>query len=97
MIEIRLLDEVGSFAENKDKARAIRLTQILPALERGESITLDFSGIDSATQSFTHALLSDVIRQHGVEVIDKIQFKSCSKTVQKIIEIVFEYMQESLD
>lgn len=97
MIEIKLLDTVGSFAENKDKAREIRLKQIMPALKKGENIILDFSGIDSATQSFMHALLSDTMRQHGIEVIDKIQFKSCSNTVQKIITIVLEYMQESLD
>lgn len=97
MNEIRLVDKVGSFAENKDIAREIRLNAIIPILEKGEEIILNFEGIDSTTQSFIHALLSDLIRKYGVEVVDKLQFKSCSLTVQKMISLVFEYMQESLD
>ena len=33
-MEIKLLPLVGSFAENKDRAREIRLTKIIPALEK---------------------------------------------------------------
>ena len=94
MKEIRLAGMTGSFAENKDKAREIRLKEIMPALDRGEDITLDFSSVDSATQSFVHALISDVIRKHGPGVLDRIYFKNCNETIRKIIEIVSEYMQE---
>ena len=96
MKEIKLSDKVGSFAENKDLAREIRIKEIVPALEEGQDIVLDFAGIDAATQSFVHALISDLIRRYGDEVLDKISFKSCNETVQKIIGIVVEYMQESL-
>lgn len=92
---IKLLPTVGSFAENKDKARDIRLNKIIPALEKDEEIILDFEGIESATQSFIHALISDLIRKYGVEVLDKISFKNCNETIKKIINIVVDYMQES--
>ncbi len=95
MIIIKLQEQIGSFAENKDIARDIRLKVLLPALEKGEEITLDFGGIDSATQSFVHALISDLIRKHGVDVIGRISFKSCNEVVRKIITIVIDYMQES--
>ncbi|MBW3002809.1 STAS-like domain-containing protein [Candidatus Woesearchaeota archaeon] len=94
MIEIKLLPVVGSFAENKDLARDIRIKKIIPALEKGQKVTLDFKGIDSATQSFIHALISDLIRNYGAEVLDKVYFKDCSETVRKIIQIVVDYMQE---
>lgn len=97
MITIHLLPIVGAFAENKDLARSIRLEQIIPALNRGEDVILDFQGIDAATQSFVHALISDLIRNYGSRIIDNISFKSCNETVQKIIGIVVEYMQESSD
>ena len=97
MIEIKLLNQVGYFAENKDIAREIRLKQIMPALDQRENIILDFAGVDSATQSFMHALLSEVLRHYGSQVIEQIQFKSCTKTLEKIITLVLEYMQESLD
>lgn len=93
MKHIILFPIVGSFAENKDKARDIRILEITPILEQGESIVLDFEHIDSITQSFTHALLSELIRNYGIDVLDRISFKNCNPTVSKVIEIVVEYMQ----
>lgn len=95
MITINLFKKVGSFAENKDIARDIRLNKLVPALERGRGVILDFGGIDAVTQSFIHALISDLIRKYGPEVLDKISFRSCNETVREIISIVVNYMQES--
>jgi hypothetical protein len=95
MMEIKIVKMTGAFAENKDSARDIRLTKIVPALEKNEEIILDFEGIEGATQSFIHALISDVIRKYGAEALDKISFKNCNENVRKIIGIVVDYMQES--
>lgn len=95
MIYIKLFKKTGSFAENKDLARTLRLKKIIPALDDNQEVVLDFKGIDSATQSFIHALISDLIRKYGSEILDKIVFKSCNETIKKIISIVIEYMQES--
>lgn len=95
MLNIKLLKLVGSFAENKDVAQSLRKEEIIPALNNGDSIVLDFEGIDAATQSFIHALISDLIRIYGNEVLDKMSFKNCNQTVQKIIGMVVDYMQES--
>ena len=95
MIIIKIMETVGSFAENKDKAREMRVQKIIPALEKNQDVVLDFKGVDAATQSFIHALLSDLIRKYGSEVLDKVSFKNCTETVKKIISIVVEYMQES--
>lgn len=95
MTEIKLFPHVGSFAENKDAARDIRLRQIIPDLDKNIEVTLNFEGVDSATQSFIHALISDLVRKYGAEVLDKIYFKNCTETVQKIINIVVDYMQEA--
>ncbi|MBI3299181.1 MAG: STAS-like domain-containing protein [Elusimicrobia bacterium] len=84
----------GAFAENKDVARDLRISELLPALEKKEDIILDFSGVDAVTQSFIHALISDLIRKHGPEVLDHLEFKSCNDTIKKIITIVVDYMQE---
>ncbi len=96
MKHIKLFDHVGSFAENKDKARELRLGELIPALEEGEGLILDFENVEGATQSFVHALISDLFRKYGGEVLDKIQFKSCNDTVREIISIVVDYMQESI-
>jgi len=94
MKTIRIFDHAGEFAENKDVARNLRTTLLLPELNKGKPIVLDFDGVDSTTQSFIHALISDVIRKLGSDVLDRISFKNCSITVQKIIGIVTDYVQE---
>ncbi|MBI2066395.1 MAG: STAS-like domain-containing protein [Deltaproteobacteria bacterium] len=93
---ITIFKEAGAFAENKDVARNMRLQEIIPALENHEEVILDFSQVTAATQSFVHALISDVLKKFGNGVLDRISFKSCNDTVKKIIGIVVDYMQEGM-
>ncbi len=96
MIQIKLFKKVGEFAENKDIARDLRLKKLIPALKKGEKIVLDFENVEGATQSFIHALISDLFRKFGNEFLDLVEFKSCNDTVKAIISIVVDYMQESI-
>lgn len=96
MMTLRLFERAGAFAENKDVARDIRVSELMPALARGEEVVLDFTGVEGATQSFVHALISDPLRVHGVRVLDRLAFKSCSPVVKKVVGIVVDYMQEGL-
>lgn len=90
---IKIFKFAGEFAENKDIARKIRVDLIMPPLRKGDEIVLDFAKVGSATQSFIHALLSELIRESGSEVLDQIAFKNCNETVKGIINIVVDYMQ----
>lgn len=94
MKNIKLFPRAGNFAENKDLAKEIRLNEIIPALDNQQEVVLDFKGVEATTQSFIHALISDLIRNYGAEVLDRIYFKNCSETVKKLINIVVDYMQE---
>jgi len=93
---ISLYKKVGSFAENKDAARDIRTKKILPLLEKGDEVAVDFKNIDAATQSFIHALISDLFRKFGSDVLERLYFKNCNEVVKKMIGIVCDYMQEGL-
>lgn len=92
---IKIKDYAGTFAENKDKAKEIRTKILVPALDKKQEITIDFQGIDATTQSFTHALLSDIIRKYDDKTINLISFKNCNENVKKVITIVFDYTQEA--
>lgn len=96
MKTIIIFNRVGAFAENKDTARDIRIKEIIPVLSDGEEVVLDFENVEAATQSFIHALISDVIRKFGGDALERMSFKSCSPVVKKIIGIVVDYMQEGL-
>ena len=94
MKQINIFQKTGNFAGNKDIAKEIRTKEILPFIKQEDEIILDFENVNSATQSFVHALISDVIRKEGVVVLDKLLFKNCNETIQKMIGIVVEYMQD---
>lgn len=95
MMRVKIKEEASSFAENKDKARTIRKEYINKALENNEEITIDFEGVEGATQSFIHALISQPIRDRGAAALEMIIFENCNDSIKKIIEIVADYMQES--
>ena len=96
MTTIEVAGRAGSFAENKDVARTMRLEDVEPALEAGDEVTLDFAGVDLSTQSFVHALISSVIRRHGSDVLDRIVFANCTEAVRGVVEIVVEYSQDNV-
>lgn len=93
-MEIEIYKETGDFAENKDIARDIRKNKIIPALMRGETIVINFDKINFVTQSFIHALISDIIRKETPKILERIEFKHCKDSIKRIIEIVTDYMQQ---
>ncbi len=94
-MRIDMKERAGSFAQDKDAAKRIREEELMPALDQEQEIILDFTGVEGATQSFIHALISDLIRKRGAGVLDQLLFKGCEPTIQKVIEVVVDYMQEA--
>lgn len=97
MKKIKLLEKVGEFAEDKDAAAVIRKNIILPELSAGNEVEIDFKGVTLATQSFVHALISEAIRQHGENALEKMYFKNCGNAARGIIETVVGYVMETID
>jgi hypothetical protein len=88
---IELLPGIAGFAEDKDQAKSIRLRTLLPALERGENIVLDFRHVKYATQSFIHALLGEALHRYREDLLDRVEFKNCTPQLQSVIELVVDY------
>jgi hypothetical protein len=84
--------QLGPVAEDKDRARELRLEVILPALTKEKNwVRLDFKGIEITTQSFIHALIAEAIQRWGQAVLDRIEFKGCNDDVQEVISTVVGY------
>lgn len=88
---------VNDFAENKDIAKKLRIEKIMPALSKGDEVVLDFDGVNGATQSFIHALISDPIRELKDVAFDNLIYQNANSDIREIISIVYRYMQESLN
>lgn len=92
---IRVEKYTGTFSGDKDAAASMRDRELLPALNSGRSVTLDFSNVELATQSFIHALLASLMRA-SPEKLEMVEFKNCSESVRALIEIVISYTQDDL-
>ena len=90
-VRIILRSGVNRFAEDKDEARRIRLERVMPALERGDSIVLDFKNVSYATQSYVHALIGEALQKHGESALRNLEFKNCSSALRSVIELVVDY------
>jgi hypothetical protein len=97
MTYLRLEAIVGSFAENKDVAAKLRNENILPALDKGDTVKLDFNGITLTTQSFIHALISEGLRRNGEEALENLEFIGCNDAIRGIIETVVQYVLETVE
>jgi hypothetical protein len=93
---INMFERVGDFGEDKDIAAALREEFIKPTVARGCAITLDFDGVTLVTQSFIHALISNVLRASGENVLDLIEFKHCAEVVRGIISTVVQYSLDTM-
>jgi len=97
MKKITLNSLVGSFAEDKDTAAELRDEVILPELNRGGEVEIDFTGVTLTTQSFVHALISEALRREGETVLSRLTFRGCEEAARGIIETVVQYVLETVD
>ena len=96
-MNIDMFNEVGDFGEDKDVAAKLRKETIAQCVGKKEIIVLDFEDVVLVTQSFIHALISDVLRVNGEDALNYIEFKSCDDVVRGIIETVVQYSLDSMD
>ncbi len=96
-VRLKVREHVGEFAENKDVGRELRRTIIGPAIDSGAAVEIDFRDVAVATQSFIHALLSEVIRQAPDKALQLMGFKNCNRAVKSTITLVAEYSQDRAD
>lgn len=86
-----LLPHLGSFASNKDVARELRHSEILPRISRCESVILDFTGVDGSTQSLIHSLIAEPLQLYGKDALSLLQFKSANPLLKTLISLVIDY------
>jgi anti-anti-sigma regulatory factor len=96
MKTIKMFELVGDFGEDKDAAAKLREEEIKPEVKNGLSIIIDFSGVTLVTQSFIHALISDVLRTGGEQVLELVNFNNCSEVVRGIISTVVQYSLDTM-
>ena len=96
-MKIVIREYAGKFGEDKDAAKRIRQEWIILAIERGEAVTLDFTGMDGVTQSFIHALIAEPVMRFRERAFENLFYLGANDQIAEIISIVYRYIQESFD
>lgn len=81
--------QVHAFEEDNQAAIRVREGEIRPHLERGEAVLLDFKGVRAPTQSFVHALLSEIFKIPGS--LARLSFVNCTPSAREVLKAVAAY------
>ena len=80
----------GRYAEDKQLAIRLRDERLLPAIERGVAITIDFEDVISAPHSLLNALLATPIQRLGLAAYKKIKIVNSSPEIRETIDFILD-------
>lgn len=78
----------GSRAEDKDAAVRFRDRTLLPQIEQGKEIVLDFSDVLAAPHSFLGALLATPAARLGLLAFKRLRIINCSTDIRETIDFI---------
>ena len=87
---IDMYNYCGERCEVKLEAINLRERKIIPAIQKGETVILDFSHAITATHSFLTALLADPIKILGLKSYKQIKIIGANETIRTVIDFVFD-------
>jgi len=87
---VSMFNYFGKYAEDKDAAITFRDRHLMPALENGKKIDLDFRDVETAPHSFLNALLATPVRRLGMKAYQWIRIYNAPGPIHEIIDKVLE-------
>lgn len=87
---LNVFNYFGKWAEDKDAAINLRDNRILPAIEAGKKIELDFRDVETAPHSFLNALLGTPISRLGVRAYQRIRIVNAPGPIHEILQTILE-------
>ena len=94
-IEDLVVIKVAEFEEDVEAAVRVRDNQVLPSINAGKMVVLDFKEVRFATQSFAHALMYKVIRD-GQHIGTTLSIANCSNSTREAVMAVAAYAKITL-
>lgn len=80
----------GRHADVKSEAIQYRDRHLLPAVDMGKTIVIDFADVDSSTHSFLNALLASSIRRMGLMAYKRIRIVNASNEIRETVDYVLD-------
>lgn len=80
----------GKNADEKDAAIRYRNNQLLPAIDSGKTIVIDFENVSISTHSFLNALLASPIRRMGLAAYKRIKIVNAIPNIRETLDYVLD-------
>jgi uncharacterized protein DUF4325 len=80
----------GRYAEDKPLAIKLRDEKLIPAIQGGLSITLDFEEVKSAPHSLLNALLATPVKRLGLTAYKKIRVINASPEIRETVDYIMD-------
>jgi len=80
----------GRYAEDKELAARVRDRYLMPAVDAGKGLILDFDEVISAPHSFLNALISSPIRDLGMSAYKRIKVINASPEIRETIDFILD-------
>jgi hypothetical protein len=80
----------GSHAEDKSAAIKYRTEKLVPAINAGKSILVDFSNVNYAPHSFLSALFATPIRILGIAAYKRIKIVNATPDIRETIDFILD-------
>lgn len=95
-IIINIKSEIGGldFAGSRGSGEIIR-EKMKPILDDGKDVTLDFTGIESITQSFADEVVGIFVRAFGIKYIkDTLRLNNANDSIKQTLNFVISYSKK---
>jgi len=87
---VNIYNYFGRYAEDKDAAISYRDRYLVPAINQGKRIDLDFHEVETSPHSFLNALLATPVTLLGPKAYQWIKVRNAPGAIHEIIDGVFE-------
>lgn len=87
---VHVRNHFGPYAEDKESAIRYRNGKILPAIDSGANLKIDFSDVRHAPHSFLSALLATPIQRYGISAYKRIRIINASPEIREILDYILD-------
>jgi len=97
-IIISIKNEIGGldFAGSRGSGELVR-EKMKPILDKEENVTLDFTGVESITQSFADEVVGIFVRAFGIGYIkNNLRLNNANDSIKQTLNFVISYSKKKM-
>lgn len=80
----------GKNADDKQAAISYRNRHLIPAIDEGKLVVIDFDNVENSTHSFLNALLASPIRRMGMSAYKRIKITRAKADIRETVDYVLD-------